>query len=68
MNSFGLPRSVLVTVCLLTILASVDDASGADVPLLELQQICIGRDPNDAERSMAEVLRTSLRELYGANC
>ena len=44
-------------------LAAATAADAADIPLRELQQICMAPEPNDAERSMAELLRASLREL-----
>jgi hypothetical protein len=65
MNLCGLPCLVLVTVYLLTAAAFAGDTGGAGIPLRELQRICTGPGPNDAERSMAEVLRTGLRDLYG---
>ncbi|NLF71233.1 MAG: DUF4838 domain-containing protein [Candidatus Anammoximicrobium sp.] len=66
MNSFGLPHLVLALVCFVTAAMSADDGGGAEIPVRDLQQICTGPEPNDAERSMADVLRTSLRDLYGA--
>jgi len=67
MNSSRLPHLVSVIVYLLTAVPLVGDARGADISLRDLQQICTGPEPNDAERSMAEVLRTGLRDLYGTD-
>ena len=61
MYSITRPSLVFVTGVLLVAAAFAGDASAAEIPLRELQQICTVRDPNDAERSMAEAMRMSAR-------
>lgn len=45
--------------------AGQSQAAAGSIRLTDLRSICIPAQPNDAERSMAEVLREKLRALYG---